>query len=183
MVGGVEATKRVTICLCNPCPFLVTPILGCRGAPLASRPPILNASYPIGPFTEFCIKTWVNLFVPAKHPIKATKVWPVTVTCASFSFSSFRCIFSWLTSPRSVAPVDYSFTQLLVNLRRHDRDMPHFGCFAQMFGRDKQMFRDSRLQVFMQNSVKLLQVIGARAVHELDACHRLSWSTHSPSSV
>ena len=27
MVGGVEAMKRVTICLCNPCPFLVMPIL------------------------------------------------------------------------------------------------------------------------------------------------------------
>ena len=87
-----------------------------------------------------------NLFVPAKHPIKATQVWPVTFTCASFSFSSFCCTVSWLTSPRSVAPVDYSFAQLLVNLRRHDRDMSHFGRFARMFGRDKQMFCDSRLQ-------------------------------------
>ena len=31
--------------------------------------------------------------------------------------------------------------------------MSHPGCFARMFGRDKQMFCDSRLQLFMQNYV------------------------------
>ena len=104
--------------------------------------------------TKFCIKTCCRK--SQKICLSVPNIWsklPVKVTCASFSFSLFRCIISWLTSPRSVAPVDYSFAQLLVNLRRHDRDMSHFGCFARMFGRDKQMFCDSQLQVFMQNSV------------------------------
>ena len=97
-----------------------------------------------------------HLFVPAKHPSKAAEMWHATVMPPQIDQQLRKRIVNWRYRSRGSQPWDDAAKRGEGKWGTSNRDGSHFGSFDRMFGRDKQIFWDSRLQVFMQNSVNVL---------------------------
>ena len=94
-----------------------------------------------------------HLFVPAKHPCKAAEMWHVTVIPPQIDQQLHKRIVNWRYRSRGSQSWDDAAKRGEGKWGTSKRDGSHFGSFVRVFGRDKQIFWDSRLQVFMQNSV------------------------------